>query len=84
MGSKRNNMSGTAGRRLRLTFDLTGDSIQSVMALEITKEAQIAGETEAGCSALAQLGDAAAAGQQASAASDGSRSLMLDDFERRR
>ena len=83
-GSKRNNMSGTAGRRLRLTFDLTGDSIQSVMALEITKEAQIAGETEAGCSALAQLGDAAAAGQQASAASDGSRSLMLDDFERRR
>lgn len=77
-------MSGTAGRRLRLTFDLSGDSIQSVIALEITKEAQIAGETEAGCSALAQLGDAAAAGQQASAAFDGSRSRMLDDFERRR
>lgn len=77
-------MSGTAGRRLRLTFDLTGDWLQSVIALEITKEAQIAGETEAGCSALAQLGNAAAAGQQASAVSDGSRSLMLDDFERRR
>ena len=56
------------GRRLRQIFDLTGDSIQSVIALEITKEAQIAGEV----SGHARVGatETGEAGRQASASSN--------------
>lgn len=67
------------GRRLRQTFDLTGDSIQSVIALEITKEAQIAGEV----SGHARVGvtETGEAGRQASASSNRSVSPILDSFE---
>jgi hypothetical protein len=63
-------------------FDLTGDQLQSVVALEITKEAQAAGGIS---SAHARVGVAAeAAGQQASASSVRSSPSILDSFEYRR
>lgn len=62
-------------------FDLTGVSIQSVVALEITKEAQAAGGIN---SAHALTGEAGAAGQQASASPVRSSPSILDSFEYRR
>ena len=75
-------MAPQSGDSDRLT-DLTGDSIQSVMALEITKEAQIAGKTDAGgVSANARAG--VAAGQQLAASSDRPSPCVSDSFEYRR
>ncbi len=66
-------------------FDLTGDSIQSVVALEITKEAQAAGGINSAHALVGEaVGEAGAAGQQASASPVGSSPSILDSFEYRR
>ena len=66
-------------------FDLTGDWFQSVVALEITKEAQAAGGINSAHALAGEaVGEAGAAGQQASASSVRSRPSILDSFEYRR